>query len=161
MLGEVEGFSLALNYMTEDWRRQERERGRQKGWNNSTHYCSYLSSLNRCRPGCSLYCSTKTFWQKHAYTQTHQQSTCTHTEASTQIILGKSMHSGFSNFPRCFALHPLGEQGDKASHGGENLLLSYFLAIVCFLFFLLLSFIAFTTCFSLFSMCINTTRNTL
>lgn len=56
---------------------------------------------------------------KGLMTKTH-----THTQACTHVILDKSMHSGFSNFPRCFALPPLGEQGDKASHGGENLLLS-------------------------------------
>lgn len=51
--------------------------------------------------------------------------TKTHTQACTHIIPDKSMHSGFSNFPRCFALpSPLGEQGDKASQGGEDLLLS-------------------------------------
>lgn len=72
-LREVEGFSLALNYTADDRRRQEWEHGREEGWNNTIHCRSYLSSLNRCRPGCSLYCSTKAFWQKkpHTHTQRH------------------------------------------------------------------------------------------
>lgn len=98
MLGEVEGFSLALNYTTEDRRRQDRERRREKGWNNGTHCRSYLPSPNRCRPGCSLYCSTKGLLTK-VRTQRHSH---------THISLDKSMHSGFSNFPRCLALHTLG-----------------------------------------------------
>jgi len=40
---------------------------------------------------------------KGLLTHTH---THTHTGMHTHIILDKSMHSGFSNFPRCFALHP-------------------------------------------------------
>lgn len=96
MLGEVEGFSLALNYTAEDRRRRQWARGGEKGWYNGVHRRSYLSSLNRCRPGCSLYCSTKAFWQKH--TRTHMHTLYT--------IPDKSMHSGFSNFPRYFALPP-------------------------------------------------------
>lgn len=65
------------------------------------------------------------------------------------------MHSGFGNFPRCFALPPLGEQGDKASHGGENLLLSvlFFLALVCFMSFFPLSTIAFSLFAFLYTEC--------
>lgn len=119
-LGEVEGFSLALNYTADDRRRQEWERGRQEGWNNSIHCRSYLSSLNRCQPGCSLYCSTKAFWQK-----THRHA---HTSFwANQCILVSVISLGALQFSL------LGEQGD--SQGGEKLLRFAlpFIARVCFL----------------------------
>lgn len=64
--------------------------------------------------------------------------TKTHARACAHFFLGKSMHSGFCNFPRCFAVPPSSEQGDKGSQGDEKLLLSAlrFMAHVCFHFFL-------------------------
>lgn len=72
--------------------------------------------------------------------------TNTHAQACAHFFLGKSMHSGFCNFPRCFAVPPSSEQGDKGSRGGEKLLLSAlrFMARVCFHFFL--SFILSSNC---------------
>lgn len=121
-LGEVEGFSLALNYTADDRRRQEWERGRQEGWNNSIHCRSYLSSLNRCQPGCSLYCSTKAFWQKHTRRHAHTSFW------ANQCILVSVISLGALQFSL------LGEQGD--SQGGEKLLRFAlpFIARVCFLF---------------------------
>lgn len=92
-LGEVEGFSLALNYTADDRRRQEWEHGREEGWNNGIHCCSYLSSLNRCQPGCSLYCSTKAFWQKHTHRSAHTSFW------ANQCILVSIISQGALQFP--------------------------------------------------------------
>lgn len=61
-----------------------------------------------------------------------------HAWACAHFFLGKSMHSGSCNFPRCFAVPPSSEQGDKGCQGDEKLLLSAlrFMAHVCFHFFL-------------------------
>lgn len=151
MLGEVEGFSLALNYTAEDRRRQEWERGREKGWSNGIHCRSYLSSLNRCRPGCSLYCSTKAFWQKHTHRHAHTSFW------TNQCILVSVISQG------ALLCLPLGEQGDKASQGGENLLLSalLFIALVCFLSSPHFLYWFQVTCCSLYSVYIYTICNVL
>lgn len=59
--------------------------------------------------------------------------TKTHTLPCTLFILNKSMHSGWSNFPWCFAPAPVGERGDKANHEGATLLVSALLLQPSFL----------------------------
>lgn len=89
-LGEVGGFSLTHNYTEEGRSEHDYERKGDTSFGSKQMSTRLFSLLQ----------------YKGLLTKTHTQP-CMH------IILDKSMHSAFSNFPRCFAPLLLGEEVTK------------------------------------------------